>query len=412
MILRGSRLMSVCFLVAAFLLSPEVLSAQSLRDPEPDPCGWPDTTTASYRLLAAANWGYGYDSLLTDIGTWRQSPYAVIDSIGASVQGRTLFRLTITNPLMGPQARPRIWVHARTHPQEVEGTHVTNEMVRILLSEGEPGATLRQRYIFSIVPMYNPDGVELSYPRQNANGIDLESNWNSPAPELEVQTLRAQFQQFMASSEPIKVALNMHSSSRGRRYFVYHSPVGTSELFAELEKKFIGFIRNRTPGRIEPWDYFVSWTVATATQYPESWFWMNHAEAVMALTYEDIYGVVNGGFDTTAQALLLGVDDYLTDVATGVGSLADMPARFELGQNFPNPFNGTSVIRFRTERSGHIVLAVYDLVGREVARLADGHAGAGMHVRTIRSDGLPSGTYVYRLVTPEGTAARVLTVLR
>ncbi|MCI0694542.1 hypothetical protein L0337_21345 [candidate division KSB1 bacterium] len=38
-------------------------------------------------------WGYNYDSLLVDLKTWRQSPYVVIDSVGASVQNRALWRL-------------------------------------------------------------------------------------------------------------------------------------------------------------------------------------------------------------------------------------------------------------------------------------------------------------------------------
>ncbi len=378
-----------------------------------DPCGWPDNTDATYRSLASRNWGYGYDSLLADIDRWKLSPYVRVDSVGASVQGRTLFRLTIHDTLMDPFAsRPRVWIHARTHPQEVEGTHVTNEMIRLLIADGEPGRTLRERYIFSIIPMYNPDGVELGYGRQNASGIDIESNWNSPVPEPEVIVLRSQFEEFMRSGSPIKVALNMHSSSRGVRFFVFHSPVGTSPLFAELEKKFIGYVRSHASGRIEPWDYFVSWTLTTALQYPESWFWVNHAEAVMALTYEDIYGVVNGGFDSTARALLLGVDDYISDPVTGVEEDPVVPAGIVLAQNFPNPFNGHTEILFSVDRPQPVSLVVYDLLGREVARLVDDHVGAGLHRAVLSSDMLASGHYVYRVRGPNGGVSRILSVVR
>jgi hypothetical protein len=391
---------------------PAVYAQVPLHDPL-DRCGWLDTTNTQYRLRAESNWGYGYDSLLVDIGRWEQSPYATIDSVGASVQGRTLFRLTIRDPLSDPfTPKPRVWIHARTHPQEVEGTHVTNEMIRILLEEQGPGKSLREKFIFSVIPMYNPDGVELSYGRRNANGIDIESNWNSPAPEPEVQVLRGQFEQMMASSEPIRVALNMHSSSRGKRFFVFHSPVGTSELYADLERTFVQYVRERTPGRIEPWDYFVTWTLATALQYPESWFWLNHAESVMALTYEDIFGVTNGGFDSTAMGLLMGVNDYLLDPTTGIQDDPISPQYTVLEQNYPNPFNGVSTINFILDVPGDITLLVYDMMGREVARLADGLFPAGTHARSIGSDQLASGVYVYRLRTSRSIHSRMLTVLR
>jgi hypothetical protein len=287
-------------------------------------------------------------------------------------------------------------------------------MIRILLGDSPLAAVLRFRYIFSIIPMYNPDGVELAFPRQNAHGVDLESNWMSPTPEPEVLVLRGLFQTYMQSSEPIRVALNMHSSSNGRRFFVYHSPVGTSERFSGLEKTFIQYVRNRTPGRIQPWDYFVSWTTGTALQYPESWFWVNHREFVMALTYEDIYGISNGGFDSTAEALLRGVDDYLVDPTTIVPTIAGegSPDGMALAQNYPNPFNGQSTIRFRVGRAGVVSLVLYDLMGREIARLADGTMEAGEHSRQLSSERMASGTYVYRLITPTGVQSRVLTVMR
>jgi len=260
--------------------------------------------------------------------------------------------------------------------------------------------------------MYNPDGVELGYARQNAHGIDIESNWNSPAPEPEVLALRAQFESFMASAEPIKVALNMHSSSKGKRYFVFHSPVGTSEYYAQLEKSFIGYVQSHSPGRIESWDYFVTWTLATAMQYPESWFWLNHAEAVMALTYEDIFYVTNGGFDSTANALLLGVDDYIMDPATGVDGSEDIPAGFALQQNFPNPFNRSSTIRFSLTQPGFVSLVVYDMLGREVVRLVEADLDQGGHSVRISSDAIASGAYMYRLRTRTGVITKVLTAMK
>jgi alpha-amylase len=72
-------------------------------------------------------------------------------------------------------------------------------------------------------------------------------------------------------------------------------------------------------------------------------------------------------------------------------------AAFSLEQNFPNPFNPSTTIRYAIPYRTQVKLAVYDVLGREVAVLANGEQGAG--TRTVRLDGsdLASGVYFYRL---------------
>jgi murein tripeptide amidase MpaA len=73
----------------------------------------------------------------------------------------------------GPE-RQRIMVHARTHGREVQSSWVVNEVIRWLLDTTAAAQEIRGRFIFNIVPMYNPDGVELGCPRVNANDVDME----------------------------------------------------------------------------------------------------------------------------------------------------------------------------------------------------------------------------------------------
>lgn len=77
--------------------------------------------------------------------------------------------------------------------------------------------------------------------------------------------------------------------------------------------------------------------------------------------------------------------------------------------NYPNPFNPSTVVSWQLARSSSTRLAVYDLLGREVAVLADGVFPAGGHSVRFDATGLPSGLYVYRL-TADGTtlAGRML----
>jgi len=365
-----------------------------------DPCGYPDTTTNAYRAAALLNWGYGYDSLKADLDRWSWSPYVQIDSVGATVQNRAMYMMTIqANGIPLPE-RKRVWIHARTHPNEVQGTWVTNEMIEILLGESPLARLLRDSCIFTIMPMYNPDGVELSFPRENANGIDIESNWAVVPGEPEVQVLRGVFTQFMGGPNPIKVALNMHSALACRRYFVYHAASGTSQLFAALEQEYIGAVQSHFPGGIEPYTYFVSWTGGAPTVYPESWFWYNHQESVLALTYEDKNCTAAGGYDSTAFAMLRGVADYLhiAGPITTSPESATFPSAIALLQTFPNPFNPTTTLSFSLPDEAIVSLGVYDVLGRKIAGLAEGSYSAGIHKSMWDAVGYSSGVYFARLV--------------
>ena len=63
------------------------------------------------------NWGYGYDSLIVDLDRWETYSFLTIDSLGATVQNRGIWELTISeNP--ETSTNHRIYIHARTHPGE------------------------------------------------------------------------------------------------------------------------------------------------------------------------------------------------------------------------------------------------------------------------------------------------------
>lgn len=75
----------------------------------------------------------------------------------------------------------------------------------------------------------------------------------------------------------------------------------------------------------------------------------------------------------------------------------ERPTEFFLYQNFPNPFNPSTTIRFDVPAASHLSIRVLDLLGREVAVLADGMYQAGRHEVTWNAQGVSSGVYVYRM---------------
>ncbi len=87
----------------------------------------------------------------------------------------------------------------------------------------------------------------------------------------------------------------------------------------------------------------------------------------------------------------------------------ELPPRFELMQNFPNPFNPSTTITFTIPvgtRHGVSVLKVFDLFGKEVATLVNEELTAGVYQTTFDASNLASGTYFYQLSvsTPSGKA--------
>jgi hypothetical protein len=90
-----------------------------------------------------------------------------------------------------------------------------------------------------------------------------------------------------------------------------------------------------------------------------------------------------------------------------------LPANYGLSQNFPNPFNPATTIRYDLPQSGYVTLKVYDMVGREVAALVNGFVEAGQNKEaSFDGSNLPSGVYFYRLTVGNYTMTRKLVLLR
>ncbi|MGE5315118.1 MAG: Ig-like domain-containing protein [Acidobacteriota bacterium] len=85
-----------------------------------------------------------------------------------------------------------------------------------------------------------------------------------------------------------------------------------------------------------------------------------------------------------------------------------MPGAFVLEQNYPNPFNPSTHIRFSIPSAQPVRLAVYDVLGREVARLADEPMQPGTYTMEWNAAGLPSGVYFYTLKAGSYSATKKL----
>lgn len=104
---------------------------------------------------------------------------------------------------------------------------------------------------------------------------------------------------------------------------------------------------------------------------------------------------------------------FTVATAVPVEEEADVPERFELRPNYPNPFNPATVIPFSVPQTTRIRLTVHDLMGRELFVLVDNARFApGNHSVRFDATDLSSGTYIYRLEAGKATIARKMLLIK
>jgi hypothetical protein len=103
---------------------------------------------------------------------------------------------------------------------------------------------------------------------------------------------------------------------------------------------------------------------------------------------------------------------FESDWPTSVVAFYTSPISFILFQNYPNPFNPTTTIRFNIETSALTSLIVYDVLGREVATLLNGYLHAGTYNVLWDANAVPSGVYLYRLVSGNDALTRRMTLMK
>ncbi len=91
----------------------------------------------------------------------------------------------------------------------------------------------------------------------------------------------------------------------------------------------------------------------------------------------------------------------------GVTNLTSgIPKEYKLYENYPNPFNPSTKIRFDIPSAAHVKLVVYDILGRKIEILADEKLNAGSYLAEFNAGKLPSGIYIYVIVTDKYTYSR------
>lgn len=95
-----------------------------------------------------------------------------------------------------------------------------------------------------------------------------------------------------------------------------------------------------------------------------------------------------------------------------VNVVVEVPTDYALEQNFPNPFNPSTTIKFSIPEAGMVKLTIFDLLGQEVKILVDEPRQAGSYTELFNASGLNSGVYFYELRVNELILTKKMQLLK
>ncbi|MCG6913679.1 endo-1,4-beta-xylanase [bacterium BMS3Abin03] len=115
----------------------------------------------------------------------------------------------------------------------------------------------------------------------------------------------------------------------------------------------------------------------------------------------------------TARPALWWLAQYIKDHPVGVSETASgLPSEYKLEQNFPNPFNPTTNIRYSIIKTTKVVLKIFDILGREVQTLVNSEQAPGQYIVKFDAQNLASGIYFYQINAGNFTATKKLMLLK
>ncbi|XP_051950822.1 cytosolic carboxypeptidase 1 isoform X2 [Xyrauchen texanus] len=121
------------------------------------------------------------------------------------------------------RSRPVVFLSSRVHPGETNSSWVMKGSLEFLMSCSPQAQSLRESYIFKIIPMLNPDGVINGNHRCSLSGEDLNRQWQNPNAELHPTIYHAKslLQYLRATGRTPLVFCDYHGHSRKKNVFMY-----------------------------------------------------------------------------------------------------------------------------------------------------------------------------------------------
>jgi len=116
--------------------------------------------------------------------------------------------------------------------------------------------------------------------------------------------------------------------------------------------------------------------------------------------YDDSY---NSGFDAFVAKF---------ENTTNVNRDTFIPEEFFLSESYPNPFNSSVLIKYTLSQRRHVVLEIYDILGRKVEALIDQQQQAGYHHVVWNAEGKSTGIYFYKIQAGDFTQSKKMVLIK
>ncbi len=91
---------------------------------------------------------------------------------------------------------------------------------------------------------------------------------------------------------------------------------------------------------------------------------------------------------------------------------SEVPGKYKLSQNFPNPFNPTTEVSYTIPEAGTVRLTIYDVLGKELRTLVNGYQAAKTYQVQFDASNLPSGTYYYSLKANNFSTTKMMSLTK
>ncbi len=109
------------------------------------------------------------------------------------------------------------------------------------------------------------------------------------------------------------------------------------------------------------------------------------------------FNIFDGTFSSSSIGSYALIDHLSLGGTSDVEQINHNPSDYSLKQNYPNPFNPSTTIEFSIPQESFVQLKVFDILGNEVATLANENYSVGNYKADFNGDNLPSGLYIVRI---------------
>jgi len=90
----------------------------------------------------------------------------------------------------------------------------------------------------------------------------------------------------------------------------------------------------------------------------------------------------------------------------------EIPNKYRLSQNFPNPFNPKTRIEFSIPKQNYVTLKIYDILGREIKTLVNELKSPGIYIADLDGSEFSSGVYFYRIEAGDFTDVKKMILIK